>query len=302
MYEVIGAPDAAQWIRNGPIEGEASWGISSKYGPRDPMETPAGTTSSFHGGVDITTRGIRDVKVVTRWPMIITRNEWTDTEGWRFTGELNLPGFYRAYYDGFHLDKQSPLVVGSYVDPDSEVGIVGKTGMATGLHLHWQIRVARNPGGTPWAVDPLSPEIVAALNGALPMPEYECETYVVEPGDTMSGIAAAHNVSDWRLIARASGYPEQWNPATLAAGSTLCIPVPSEPGTGEGVDGDAPPVEPPPSPPEPGDVEETAAAALHRSTAVIKEVAADLSEKAGLLHVAADEAERAALALIEGRD
>ena len=56
----------------------------------------------------------------------------------------HLPGVYGIY---FHLNTIA-VVRGDYVDKGQFIGTVGSTGLSTGNHLHWEIRV----GGV--AVDP----------------------------------------------------------------------------------------------------------------------------------------------------
>jgi murein DD-endopeptidase MepM/ murein hydrolase activator NlpD len=52
----------------------------------------------------------------------------------------HLPGVYSLYY---HLDKLD-VKVGQMVSAGDKIGDSGFTGLATGPHLHWEIRVAGN--------------------------------------------------------------------------------------------------------------------------------------------------------------
>ena len=56
----------------------------------------------------------------------------------------HLPGIYSLYY---HLDEVS-VEKGQLIETGGKIGVVGMTGLATGPHLHWEVRV----GGV--AVDP----------------------------------------------------------------------------------------------------------------------------------------------------
>ena len=67
----------------------------------------------------------------------------------------HLPGVYSLYY---HLDEMR-VAVGEVVDTDGVVGTVGATGLATGPHLHWEIRV----GGVP--VSPVAATARALVTG-----------------------------------------------------------------------------------------------------------------------------------------
>jgi murein DD-endopeptidase MepM/ murein hydrolase activator NlpD len=58
----------------------------------------------------------------------------------------HLPGVYSLYY---HLDELA-VVEGEWVETGDTIGTVGSTGLATGPHLHWEMRVS----GT--AVEPSS--------------------------------------------------------------------------------------------------------------------------------------------------
>ncbi len=49
----------------------------------------------------------------------------------------HLPGFYSLYY---HLDSMD-VKVGDMVKQGEEIGKTGKTGLATGPHLHWEVRI-----------------------------------------------------------------------------------------------------------------------------------------------------------------
>lgn len=57
----------------------------------------------------------------------------------------HLPGVFTLYY---HMDSLSAQI-GMIVKRGTEIGKVGATGLVTGAHLHWEMRIAGN------AVDPL---------------------------------------------------------------------------------------------------------------------------------------------------
>ena len=58
----------------------------------------------------------------------------------------HLPGIYSLYY---HLSELA-VAEGQWVRVGQRIGTVGMTGLATGPHLHWELRVAAQP------VDPLA--------------------------------------------------------------------------------------------------------------------------------------------------
>lgn len=53
----------------------------------------------------------------------------------------HLPGVYGLHY---HLD-EARVAVGDTVGAEDVIGTVGATGLATGPHLHWEVRVSRVP-------------------------------------------------------------------------------------------------------------------------------------------------------------
>ena len=50
----------------------------------------------------------------------------------------HLPAVYSLYY---HLSRLN-VAVGERVEPGTALGTVGSTGLATGPHLHWEVRAA----------------------------------------------------------------------------------------------------------------------------------------------------------------
>ncbi len=118
--------------------------ITSWYGDRRRFIYTGGSDSaSIHTGTDIAAlkgtfiRAAGRGKVVFAGDRIIT--------GKTVVVEY-LPGVYGVF---FHMAKLF-VSVGESVEANSVVGTLGSTGLATGPHLHWEIRV----GGVP--VDPYS--------------------------------------------------------------------------------------------------------------------------------------------------
>lgn len=89
------------------------------------LAAPVGTPILAAGGGEIVFAG----------PRIVTGNSVVIE---------HLPGVYSLYY---HLDELA-VEKGQLVEQGSQIGTLGSTGLSTGPHLHWEVRVA----GT--AVDP----------------------------------------------------------------------------------------------------------------------------------------------------
>jgi murein DD-endopeptidase MepM/ murein hydrolase activator NlpD len=140
-------------------ESEALWGIISRTGTEifapDPFVPPVTSTrrtsffgdrrvfrytggsteTSIHAGVDYgVPRGTPVTacapgRVVLARPRIVTGHSVVIE---------HLPGVYSLYY---HLDKIE-VTEGAMVNAGSPLGASGSTGLSTGPHLHWEIRVA----------------------------------------------------------------------------------------------------------------------------------------------------------------
>jgi hypothetical protein len=97
--------------------------------------TGGGRDSSIHGGVDYGVPtgtpvwACADGKVVLARFRIVTGNSVVIE---------HLPGVYSLYY---HLDRIS-VSEGQLLRAGERLGLSGATGLATGPHLHWEIRVA----------------------------------------------------------------------------------------------------------------------------------------------------------------
>ena len=116
----------------GPFEDSAVILVSSLYGVRAPIYTPAGMTGDFHYGLDQhclapiqpTLLGLSDGEVIFSVAGDAQVGNWVRVKNGEWSWE---------YY---HLAEPSPLLVGQYVKAGDYVGQVGTTGLSTGPHLH----------------------------------------------------------------------------------------------------------------------------------------------------------------------
>jgi hypothetical protein len=109
---------------------------TSFFGDRRVFRYSNGTSdTSIHAGVDYGVPGGTEVracgsgKVVLARPRIVTGNSVIIE---------HLPGVYSLYY---HLDRID-AVEGTLVVTGTLLGLSGATGLATGPHLHWELRVS----------------------------------------------------------------------------------------------------------------------------------------------------------------
>lgn len=113
-----------QW----PIK--ASFNISSGYGPRTPIFVNGQWTPNFHNGIDLATNG----KYVPVYPIqdgVVVIAKF-DSIGGNYV-VIKHSNNWHSYYG--HLNSFS-VKVGDTVSKATQIGITGKTGSATGVHLH----------------------------------------------------------------------------------------------------------------------------------------------------------------------
>ncbi|MBO7639573.1 MAG: M23 family metallopeptidase [Treponema sp.] len=93
-----------------------------------------GSSTSLHYGIDFRAAEGTDVFACAKGRVVLAG--WRNSTGWSIVIE-HLPGLYSLYY---HL---SEILVkpGDLVDEGKLIAKSGSTGLATGPHLHWEIRL-----------------------------------------------------------------------------------------------------------------------------------------------------------------
>lgn len=109
---------------------------TSAYGDRRVYKyTGGGSDTTIHAGIDIGVPTGTEVRACARGKVVLARPRIV-------TGNTvileHLPGLYSLYY---HMDKIS-VQEGIIVEAGFPLGESGSTGLATGPHLHWEIRVS----------------------------------------------------------------------------------------------------------------------------------------------------------------
>ena len=109
--------------------------ITSGFGDRRVFEyTDKKTSTSLHYGIDYGVPTGTPVHSCAEGKVVLAENRIST--GWSVVIE-HLPGLYSLYY---HLDSLG-VHEGQYVKQGERLGLSGATGLATGPHLHWEIRL-----------------------------------------------------------------------------------------------------------------------------------------------------------------
>lgn len=109
--------------------------ITSGFGDRRVFEyTDKKTSTSLHYGIDYGVPTGTPVHSCAEGKVVLAENRIST--GWSVVVE-HLPGLYSLYY---HMDSLN-VQEGQYVKQGGKLGLSGATGLATGPHLHWEVRL-----------------------------------------------------------------------------------------------------------------------------------------------------------------
>lgn len=109
--------------------------ITSGFGDRRVFEyTDKKTSTSLHYGIDYGVPTGTPVHSCAEGKVVLAENRIST--GWSVVIE-HLPGLYSLYY---HMDSLN-VQEGQYVKQGEKLGLSGATGLATGPHLHWEVRL-----------------------------------------------------------------------------------------------------------------------------------------------------------------
>ncbi|WP_206182599.1 M23 family metallopeptidase [Treponema medium] len=109
--------------------------ITSGFGDRRVFEyTDKQTSTTLHYGIDYGVPTGTPVHSCAEGKVVLAENRIST--GWSVVVE-HLPGLYSLYY---HLDSLG-VHEGQYVKQGERLGLSGATGLATGPHLHWEVRL-----------------------------------------------------------------------------------------------------------------------------------------------------------------
>lgn len=109
--------------------------LSSGYGPRKTISTAAGNTSSFHSGADYATYSVKLPQYAIEDGTVLSTAKAADGALYVWVSYPRLGVKFLHY----HLDSIK-VKKGQKVTANTVLGYTGKTGKATGIHLHLGIK------------------------------------------------------------------------------------------------------------------------------------------------------------------
>lgn len=137
LWELLHEVDTTAVYHRGALRAPvADFRRTSEYGDRREFAYSDGSSArSIHYGVDFAAPSGTPI-VASGGGRVAMARERIITGG---TVVLeHLPGVFTVYYHLQRIDVEE----GTYVVPGAPIGTVGSTGLSTGPHLHWELRVA----------------------------------------------------------------------------------------------------------------------------------------------------------------
>lgn len=121
-------------ISNIIFNGKAHY-ITSAYGKRTVISTSAGKTSSFHYGTDYGTNGLKLAQYAIEDGTVLSCGKASDGANYIW---VKYPRINKKFLH-YHLDSIN-VKNGQSVKRGTLLGYTGKTGRATGVHLHLAVK------------------------------------------------------------------------------------------------------------------------------------------------------------------
>lgn len=112
----------------------AEYPTSSPFGTRRYYDSGPNSYSGYHAGQDFSAS--MGITVTAPATGLVALAEPLDTRG-----NAVILDHGRGLYSGYWHMEQSFVTPGQLVTPGQAIGLVGNTGLSTGAHLHWEMRV-----------------------------------------------------------------------------------------------------------------------------------------------------------------
>lgn len=109
--------------------------ITSPYGKRNVISTAAGNTSNMHNGVDYGTNGKKLTQYAIEDGIVLSAGKANDGALYCW---VKYPRINKKFLH-YHLDTVT-VKAGQTVKKGTKLGTTGKTGKATGVHLHLGVK------------------------------------------------------------------------------------------------------------------------------------------------------------------
>jgi murein DD-endopeptidase MepM/ murein hydrolase activator NlpD len=136
LWAVISRTGSALYAQAPFLPPVTSTRRTSFFGDRRVYHYVNGSTdTSVHAGVDYGVPTGTEVRACAPGKVVLARSRIVTGNS---IAVEHLPGVYSLYY---HLD-EIKISEGDLVEEGALLGLSGSTGLATGPHLHWEIRVA----------------------------------------------------------------------------------------------------------------------------------------------------------------
>jgi len=123
--------------------------LTSGFGQRT---NPVTRRLEHHPGIDLAPRPRGNPAILSFDDGEVILIQWNNPSAGNWVEILHDNGYVTTY---MHLDSITVFRIGSRVRKGQQIGKMGTTGQSTGIHLHFEIRIARERNGGRNALDPM---------------------------------------------------------------------------------------------------------------------------------------------------
>lgn len=135
VYTIGGGYWGLGTIQGGPFKSEATFAVSSPYGPRPSLDTPQGPTGDFHNGLDIAAPTYTPLVALFAGVVTVAESGDPNVGNW-VSYQVGDPAGEYAAVEYYHMVDPPLVHAGDTVRQGDLLGYVGTTGKSNGPHLH----------------------------------------------------------------------------------------------------------------------------------------------------------------------